>query len=90
MRLVEKQDGGQLYMYVSLQISSVFSTLADETLHSLAISLEKMNLKFLTTKLPERNLFLSWGLRVIYRVFSRNKIAWNGYEYLLLYRTEVK
>lgn len=37
-------------MYVSLQISSVFSSLADETLNPLANSLEKMKFEVLNNK----------------------------------------
>lgn len=91
--VIAKQDGVQLYMYIPLQISSALQLLAlwlMETPYSLAFALREMNFKFLTTKLPEHNLFLSWGLPVLHTVFSRNKIARNGYEYLLLHRTDVK
>lgn len=66
MWLVENPVGGQWHMY-ALQISS--HSLANETPYSLAVFFGEMNFKFITTKLSEYNLFLSWGLPVIYGLF---------------------
>lgn len=80
MWLTAEHDSAQSYVHAMFPDKQLLFGLQHSSWwnpHCLTVSAWKMNFKFLTN-LPECKLFLGWELLVLYKFFSKNKIAQNG------------